>query len=466
VDDIRPGGRDGNRFQRPVDFGRSAGAPPPPERRQFQQMRTPVPEQQPNRPLHQNIPPSTLNQPRRRSKKPLIIFLVLLLLAGSAGAGYWFFIRKKPTPPVQQQAAQEPVKEESTPQKTTVRIIAAGDFLPHDSINAAAKTAEGYDYLKMMKNFQPYFEKADVRFCVQGVSAGGAAAGPITGYPSFNAPVEFSRDMALLGCNVINTGTNHSNDKGQKQINATLDGWDSLQNKNIVAIAGTNRSPEEKAKIRYFTSNGLKFAFLSYVTYNNTTPETPYGVNTFDEASAKTELAEARKNADIILVSMRWGTEYSPDINPRQEQLGQFLADNGADVVFGHGQHVQGPVKRLPKQSGGETVVWYGIGNFINSQVPPETVLNGIPVVDVDIASKKISNLAFLPFYMHYEWTAAEKASEKLNARKNFMMYTFDQAVDPLSKSQNNTTIEAQTKRLTDILNKFTKVEVITPTQY
>lgn len=469
MDDIRVSGN-GPR-QRRVDFGMPQQRPLQPMRRAPQAMRQPLPDLPANRPLHQNIPPPQNQQNmQRRSKKPLIIFtILLLLLAGGVGAGYWFFIRKdKPVQSTQapvateEQAPQEPQQN----QKTMLRIIAAGDFIAHDALNAAAKTANGYDYAPFMKNFQPYFAKADVRFCVQGISAGGAAVGPIIGYPSFNAPVEFSRDMAGLGCNVINTGTNHSNDKGQKQINATLDGWDQLQNKNIVAIAGTNRSAEERAKIRYFTSNGVKFAFLSYVTYNNTTPETPYGVNTFDENVARTEITEARKNADIILVSMRWGTEYSPDINPTQEKWAQLLADSGADIVFGHGQHVQGPVKKLPKAGGGETLVWYGIGNFLNAQIPPETLFNGIPVVDVDIATKKVSNVAFLPFYMHYEWTTQQKAKQDLLARKNFMMYTLDQAADPVDRSQVGSTIDAQTKRLTDVLNKFTKVEIITPSQY
>jgi poly-gamma-glutamate synthesis protein (capsule biosynthesis protein) len=186
----------------------------------------------------------------------------------------------------------------------------------------------------------------------------------------------------------------------------------------------------------------------------------------FNEARAASELAEARGHADIILVSMRWGTEYSPDINPEQERLGQFLASHGADIVFGHGQHVQGPVKRLPKASGGETVVWYGIGNFLNAQIPPETLFNGLPIIDIDLETKQIKSLAFLPFYMHYEWTPEQKAHEELAARTNLMMYAFDQAVPYLERSQNNTTVEAQTARLQAVLNHYTNVTLLSPDQY
>lgn len=436
-----------------------------PDAQPSQPVRRPIVQPHPlNRPLHQNITtPPIIQVNKQRSKKPFIIFIILLLLAGGAGAGYWFMVKKKSQAVTPVTATESIQPEVPVQEKKTLRLIAGGDFIAHDALNAEAKTPAGYDYAPIMKNFQPYFQKADVRFCVQGVPGGGEAYG-ISGYPVFNSPLEFIRDMTGLGCNVINTGTNHTNDKGQPLINATLDAWDKQQ--NLLAVAGANRSDAERAKIRYFSNSGIKFAFLSYVTYNNTNPANAYSVNTFDEATAGRELATARQTADIVLVSMRWGTEYSPDINPVQERLGQFLADNGADIVFGHGQHVQGPVKKVTRNNGGETLVWYGIGNFVHAQLQPETLFNGVPVVDIDLATKKVSKVAFLPFYMHYEWTPEQKSKQDLLSRKNFMMYTFDQSAEPLGLSQNKTTIADQTKRLTDVLNRFTKVDILEANQY
>ncbi len=400
-----------------------------------------------------------------KDRKKTILLVAMLLVLGVGGflVTKYVFGQDKPVKTDQKSAQTAKTPPKSQAKKTSLRLIAGGDMLPHDAINKAAKTANGYDYLPFMKNFQPYFARADVRFCVQAVPAGGEAYG-ISGYPVFNAPVEFTRDMTLLGCNVVTTGTNHSNDKGQPLINANLEVWD--KQPGILAEAGSNRSVEEQRKTHYFEKDGVKFAFLAYTTYNNTKNVTSYGVNMWDEATAARELAAAQQNADITLVSIRWGTEYSPDINGSQARLSQFLADNGADVVFGHGQHVQGPVKKLAKKGGGETVVWYGIGNFVNAQLPPETLFNGLPIVDIDIPTKKVTNLAFLPFYMHYEWTPEQKAREDLLARKNFMMYTLDQAAAPLARSQNKTTIAEQKQRLQTVLNKFTPVKILEPNQY
>lgn len=396
-------------------------------------------------------------------KKLLRFWYIWVTLLVLAGVGVYFWINKA-SPSTSNSSSGSSVKNnsKSSEPKKTIRLIGAGDMLAHDAINQEAKTTAGYDYMPMMQNMKTYFDKADLRFCVQAIPGG--AGYPVTGYPVFNAPVEFTRDMAKLGCNVINSGSNHSNDKGQGLVDATLNEWDKYP--DVLAVAGANRSAEEQNKLQIFEKDGIKFAFLSYVTYSNSKPPNSYGVNMFNQAKATSELATARAQADIVLVSMRWGTEYSSGINSEQERLGKFLADNGADIVFGHGQHVQGPVKKLPKAGGGETVVWYGIGNFINAQLDPESLFNGIPIVDIDIASKKVTSLSFLPFYMHYEWTAQQKVRGDLLSRKNFMMYTFDQAQDALAKSQNNTSISVQKTRLTDVLNKYTLVTILEPAQY
>src|SRR5207253_4014823 len=125
---------------------------------------------------------------------------------------------------------------------------------------------------------------------------------------------------------------------------------------------------------------------------------------------------------DIVLVSMRWGTEDSPVVNATQERDAQQLTDDGADIVFGHGPHVLQPVARLRAASGRETIVWYSLGNFLNSQLAIEALIGGFATMDIDVATKKITNIGFLPVYSHYEWTPEQKAAHDLLARHSFGM--------------------------------------------
>jgi poly-gamma-glutamate capsule biosynthesis protein CapA/YwtB (metallophosphatase superfamily) len=315
-----------------------------------------------------------------------------------------------------------------------------------------------------MEKMKPYFEKADIRFCNQATPAGGEQFG-ISGYPVFNAPVAFARGIENVGCNVINIGTNHTNDKGQPLIDATVAAWDNRD--KILAVAGANRTVSEQNQSHIFTVKGVKVAFLSYTTYTNNKSVTSHGINMYSDALATAQVGEARKNADIVIVSMRWGTEYSPDVNAQQDAIAQTLTNLGADVILGHGPHVLEPVKKLKNTDGSrESIVWYSLGNFLNSQIETEALIGGFAVMDIDASTKKLKNIAFMPTYMHYEWTAADKRSNNLLARKNLQMVPLDQATELLAKSQLGTTVQAQTSRISGILNKYTPVKIISSVEY
>lgn len=399
-----------------------------------------------------------MNLAKTSSKKWLLITGVLVLfLAFSMLAAWWLYTKYKPTHTTSKTSDKS---QPAAADPNTLRLIATGDTIAHDAINKAAKKPDGsYDYYQFIKNMQPFFDKSDVRFCNQAVPGGGDEFG-ISGYPIFNSPKEVAGGLHKLGCNVINIGTNHTFDKGQPVIDAWLKHWDSLP--NILAVAGANRSEEEQNKLRYFTQKGVRFAFLSYTTYTNAPPPNTYGVNVFSEELAAKQLKEARGNADIVLVSMRWGTEYSSQVNTSQQATAQFLADNGADVVLGHGPHVFQPVKQVSSKDGQrQTLVWYSLGNFMSAQLEIEALVNGIAVMDIDTKTKKISNVRLMPIYMHYEWTAEQKAREDLLSRHSFALYPLDQAAEPLKKSQNNTTVDAQRERLQKIIGEDSPVTLL-----
>lgn len=412
---------------------------------------------------------SSFRSSRKRGKAFLFrrfgIALIALLMLILAVVSWRQLVYKKPahtnTPAIS--ASEKTQIPAGQKQQDTIRLIATGDTIAHDAINAAAKTTKGYDYYQFMKPMQPFFDKADIRFCNQAVPGGGTQFG-ITGYPVFNSPTEVARDMNRLGCNVINTGTNHTFDRGQAVIDAELNYWDTLP--NMLAVAGANRSAQEQDKIRFFSVKGVRFAFLSYSTYSNSAPANSFGVNMFERSKAQAQVAAARKDADIVIVSMRWGTEYSAGINNQQSTYSQLLADWGADVVLGHGPHVLEPVKQLTGANGRKTIVWYSIGNFLNAQIPVESLISGIAIMDVSLTTKSVMAPKYLPIYMHYEWTAEEKARSDLLKRTAFTLVPLDSAAGLLARSQNNTTIGAQTERVRTLLNQFTAVTIINSNEY
>lgn len=393
-------------------------------------------------------------KPKPRKKRIVLIIGIVLALA-LVVVGY-LFLTRNPAVPIVQDSTPHSKKPVDTPD-STLRLIATGDMLPHDTVNQAAKTADGYDYVPLFEPVKPYLTGTDVSFCNQ--EAPSAPGLSVTGYPAFNAPAAFARDLQKVGCSMINLANNHSNDKRQTGINQTRDVWDGLE---TLAVAGTARSASEQTQISYFEKSGVRFAFLSYTQCSNDNNLTSYGVNLLTRSLTDAQLAEARQQADILVVGVHWCRENTHTPDSTQKEWAAYFASQGVDVVIGTGPHWLQPVERLTKAGGGETIVWHSLGNFLNSQVELEGLISGIAVMDIDIASKAVTKIGFMPTYMHYEWTAAEAAASDYLARTNLKLYPLDQAAQPLSRSLHDTTVQVQTNNVGALLNSLTPVTMLT----
>lgn len=404
----------------------------------------------------------------KSKKKPIIFIVVILILCGLAAAGYWYYSNKvkgntnssAEQPAVEQQATNE------TKRTGTVKLVAVGDSLAFESLTNAAKKPDGtYDYAPMMSNFTPFFEKANVRICNQATPGGGQTDGlALSGYPTFNGPIGWNTSFATAGCNVINLASEHTNDKGQTAINNTLKSWS--EQKNILATSGANSSTDEQNKIRYFTVKDVTFAYLSYTTSTANKDVQPYGVNIYSDSFVDQQIAEAKKKANLLIVSMNWGTENTVDVSADQDRIAQHLAEQNVDVIIGAGPRVIQPVKILDGKDGHQSLVWFSLGNFLNSMTGVNNLVGGMAIMEFDAASLKLNDPKLMPVYMHYEWTAQQKASNNIASRTNFKLYPLDQAEPLLPKSQLNTSVGALTNQVTAVITKFAPIKIITSAQY
>ena len=401
------------------------------------------------------------------------LVLVLLIILTAGGGGYWYAkqghnsIASKSSSSVTASSMTSAQSSESHPE--TIRLIATGDWIAHDSVNTAAKQPDGtYNYMPMISDFSPTFNDADIRFCNDPILNGGESLG-VHGYPKFNSPTEFVTDMGKLGCNLVNLASNHSFDYSQANITNSVNAWGAVP--NVLAVAGENRSQAEHDSVRYFTVKGVKFAFLAYTTYINTDApvQNSYGVNVFTDSFAASQIATAKQNgAKFIIASMRWGTEYSNTLNPTEQQDAQFLADHGVQLILGHGTHELQPVQQLTGAGGTKTVVWYGLGNFLNSQEPAATLFNGLAVMDIHVKTLTVTNMSYLPIYMHYEWTPAQQAADDISARNHLHLYLFENATQQMINAQQlKTTLGAQQQRYISTLGTYgLHIPLVTSQQY
>ena len=395
-------------------------------------------------------------QPFYRSKKLTVVSLALALVLVA-----WFVLHNSGRNP-----SNASNHLDTSP---NIRLIATGDWIAHTSVDNAALQPNGsYNFMPMVSNFLPIFKAADIRFCNDPILNGGKSLG-ISGYPKFNSPTAFVTDMGKLGCNLVNLASNHSFDFTQANINNSVTAWQKVP--RMLAFAGENQNKAQYNSIHYFTLKGVKFAFLAYATYLNSDAPAlnSYGLNIYSNSFASKQIAQAKNNgAKFIIVSMRWGTEYSTNVNNTEIQDAQFLADQGVSLILGHGTHVLQPVTWLYGQHSSKTLVWYGLGDFLQSQIPADTVFNGIPVMDINSKTLKISNLAFLPIFMHYDWSATAAATQDLSARNHLHLYLLNNVTQSMINSQQlHTTVTAQEQRIKTTLSSMgLKIPLISSKEY
>ncbi|KAB1662682.1 CapA family protein [Pseudoclavibacter sp. CFCC 13611] len=290
----------------------------------------------------------------------------------------------------------------SAPTEQRVTVSAMGDMLPHQAVNAEAKTADGYDYGRYFDAIRPIYQSSDLVFCNEEVLASATSPAQITTYPRFRAPTQFAESLSRdVGCNDINLANNHMADYEQADIDRTRDTWDALQPK---LIAGANRSSEEQRTIAYAEINGMKIAQLAFTAQSNM-GHTTFGLNTTDGPLMDEQLAEARKQADVVMVSMHWGTEDSTATDAPQRELTQKLVNAGADVVIGTGPHVLQPAEFIDRPDGGRTLVWNSLGNMLSTQVPVNNRTGGIAqwqLVRTGDGPVTVEQATFTPTFMDF----------------------------------------------------------------
>lgn len=250
-----------------------------------------------------------------------------------------------------------------------VRTLAfGGDLLTHMPLVAEAErdgaaVGSPYDFGPMLAPLAPIVGGVDLALCHIEVPLVGDGQ-QVTGYPSFHAPRELAGAIAGAGYDGCSTASNHSLDGGRPAIDATLGTFDALG----LGHVGTARSPEEDVAPRLYSLDGPVVAHLSYAYgFNGYQPpaDAPWVVDALDPAVVARDAAAARAaGAQLVVVSLHWGTEYRDDPDDVQRAMAAAVtAIAEVDLVVGHHAHVVQPIERV-----GDRWVVFGLGNQLSNQ--------------------------------------------------------------------------------------------------
>ncbi|MFH8988010.1 CapA family protein [Streptomyces sp. NPDC017940] len=246
-------------------------------------------------------------------------------------------------------------------------LVASGDVLPHASIIRQAHAdagGDGYDFAPMLAGARSVVADADLAICHMETVYG--PPGDYTGYPAFKSPPHVARALRTTGYDSCSTASNHTLDDGADGIHRTLAALDRAG----VAHAGSGRTATEGRSPAWLRAGGAKVAQLAYTYGTNDIPlpqGKPWSVNLIDRDRVLSDARAARRaGADVVVVSLHWGTEWQDAPDRQQLDLGRRLTAArtagrpDVDLIIGTHAHVP---QAYEKVNG--TWVVYGMGDQI-----------------------------------------------------------------------------------------------------
>ena len=333
-----------------------------------------------------------------KNKTPRFFLILILVPLITVTSSFLIFNGSKP---LKSSTAIHLAK--SNQEDTSISLFFVGDMMGHQSMIDAAKVnaEDRYDYTSWFQFLSPYLILQDYAVANLEVTLGGS---PYSGYPQFSSPDSYAEAIQTAGFDFLITANNHSQDKGQKGLERTIDVLDQLK----IDHTGTFKTQNDRDMNYPFIKiiKGKKIAFLNY-TYgtNGLEVKLPNIVNKIDTLQISKDLIKAKElSADFIIVTLHWGAEYERNYNSTQKTLAQWLCDKGTDAIIGMHPHVIQAMEIMhPSNNKLKNIpVAYSLGNCISSQ-RDQYKDGGIGVgLTLSIVGNKLifSDWSFLPFWV------------------------------------------------------------------
>jgi poly-gamma-glutamate synthesis protein (capsule biosynthesis protein) len=266
-----------------------------------------------------------------------------------------------PPPPASTTTTVAPTTTTAAPRQA--RLVFGGDVLIHRPVWEVARVPNGFDFSPMLDPIAPVLRDADLALCHLEVTLA-RPEDQLSSYPRFRAPEQLAGDLAEAGFDGCSVSSNHALDFGEAGVVATLDALDAAR----LGHAGTARSPAEDRRPARYVVGGIDVAHLSYAYgFNGFSP--PAGkewlVDRIDPMRVIADAQDAKAaGAELVVVSMHWGTEYRHTVTAAQQEVADALASapGAVDLVVGHHAHVVQPISRV-----GEMWVVWGMGNLLSN---------------------------------------------------------------------------------------------------
>jgi len=192
---------------------------------------------------------------------------------------------------------------------------------------------------------------------------------------------------------LLSLANNHMLDQG---VDGFAETREILAAMGIATIGAIGDGPT-----RTIDLDGISLAFAAFTEWRNVDREEFAGRVTMLDDFARDDFAALRQaEGDLICVVPHWDWEFRHVPRPATRELAERLATAGAGLIAGNHAHVPQPAERI-----GETLVAYGLGDFLGTALPhlpwPGRIGTMLAVdVSAEPATKgRLTAYEFLPFF-------------------------------------------------------------------
>ncbi len=177
--------------------------------------------------------------------------------------------------------------------------------------------------------------------------------------------------LTSAGIDIVTLANNHILDFGQ---DAMLDTFTYLDKAGIKYV-GAGHDLDEASIAKYFKVDDFNVAIIGSshvipVVEWNAGKNKPGVATTYNPTRLLSEISTAKKNADIVVVYVHWGTERNTKPDTYQRNLAKKYIDGGADLVIGAHPHV---LQGFEFYNG--KLIAYSLGNFVFTNVKNDTMI-------------------------------------------------------------------------------------------
>jgi poly-gamma-glutamate capsule biosynthesis protein CapA/YwtB (metallophosphatase superfamily) len=299
-----------------------------------------------------------------------------------------------------------------------ISLVAVGDVMLGRGVGRQIEAhSPQYPFLQTRE----LIGQADVAFAnlespitSQGVPQGGISLG---------ASPSAAEGLADAGFDVVSLANNHALDYGEAGLLETME---TLERMSILYAGVGGGSTVVPAMLDV---EGVRLAFLAYnhVGLGHGRAGAEVSGPAFLEAEgAYADVRRAAEEADLVIVSLHWGTEYMPLPDDFQREVAQGLVEAGADLVVGHHPHVTGLVGF---HDGGFVV--YSLGNFVFDQPFSQETEQGLLLYAL-LDSTGLKQVRLLPVYIEAGQPSVLPAPEARSILSDLFELSAEEGLLPL----------------------------------